>query len=188
MNVTPTSLPGVVVIEPRVFKDERGFFVQTFQREDFVQAGLPGEFVQDNHSRSVQGTLRGLHAQLRRPQGKLVRAIEGEIFDVCVDIRTGSPTYKKWCGVRLSAESFRQLYVPPGYAHGFYVLTPFAQVEYKCTALYDPLSELHLLWNDPDLGIHWPEGQRILSPKDRDGDRLKVIESQLPVYNPQQKD
>ncbi|HVO33235.1 MAG TPA: dTDP-4-dehydrorhamnose 3,5-epimerase [Elusimicrobiota bacterium] len=182
-----TPLAGVLLIEPRVFRDDRGFFLESFNERRFREAGLDVRFVQDNHSRSARGTLRGLHAQLRHPQGKLVRVIEGEVFDVCVDIRRGSPTYRKWYGVRLSQENFLELYIPPGYAHGFYVLSPFAQFEYKCTDFYDPADELHVIWNDNDIGIEWPDADPRLSPKDAAGARLKDIEPQLPTYDPKRK-
>ena len=156
MQVHETGLPGVLIVEPRVFSDARGFFVETYHAERYAAAGIAAPFVQDNHSRSQFGTLRGLHWQWRRPQGKLVRVIEGEIYDVAVDVRPESPTFAQWVGVTLSADDFKQLYVPPGFAHGFCVTTPYAQVEYKCTDLYDPEGEHGMPWNDPDLGINWP--------------------------------
>ena len=167
MRFVPTALPDVILVEPDVYKDDRGFFLETYHERKYAEGGIAGPFVQDNHSRSVQGTLRGLHAQIRRPQGKLVRAVEGEMFDVAVDIRPGSPTFGRWVGVRLSGENFRQLYVPPGFAHGFCVLSPFAQVEYKCTDLYDPADEIGIAWNDPALGIAWPIMDPILSTRDQ---------------------
>ena|SRR5579872_2626907 len=182
MKIIKTSLEGVLVIEPDVYKDSRGFFLETYQEEKYAALGVPGPFVQDNHSRSARGTLRGLHAQVKHPQGKLVRTVAGEIFDVIVDIRRGSPTYKQWYGVNLSAENFRQCYVPAGYAHGFYVLSDFAEVEYKCTVPYDPSDELRLLWNDPAIGIAWPSGPRLLSPKDKDALPLSQCEKVLPVF------
>lgn len=166
MRIIETALEGVVVIEPRVITDARGFFLETYHAPRYAAAGIPGPFVQDNHSRSVHGTLRGLHWQWRRPQGKLVRVIEGAIFDVAVDIRPDSPTFGRWVGVELSAENFRQCYIPPGFAHGFCVLSDAAQVEYKCTDLYDPHDEGGLIWNDPDVGIAWPVSEPILSPRD----------------------
>lgn len=180
MRVIATELPGVVIIEPQVHFDERGFFLETFHGERFRRYGLPEVFVQDNHSRSVRGTVRGLHAQLRRPQGKLVRVIVGQIWDVAVDIRRKSPTYKRWTAVNLSAENFRQLYVPPGFAHGFCVLSEVAEVEYKCTDYYDPEAELRLLWNDPSIGIDWPVRDPVLSPKDRAALPLRELEAILP--------
>ncbi|MFQ3639939.1 MAG: dTDP-4-dehydrorhamnose 3,5-epimerase, partial [Chloracidobacterium sp.] len=153
MNFISTELPGVVMIEPQVFRDHRGFFLESYHQAKFAQAGLDVTFVQDNHSKSVRGTLRGLHAQRRRPQGKLVRVVSGEIFDVVVDIRPSSLTFGRWLGVTLSAENFRQLYVPPGFVHGFCVVSETAEVLYKCTALYDPTDEIGIVWNDPELGI-----------------------------------
>jgi len=182
MRVIETELPGVVVIEPEVHKDERGFFLETFHGERYRRHGLPEVFVQDNHSRSVRGTLRGLHAQLRRPQGKLVRVVAGEVWDVAVDIRVGSPTFRRWVAVVLSAGNFRELYVPPGFAHGFCVLSEVAEVEYKCTDYYDPEGELRLAWNDPELAIPWPVRDPILSAKDRAARTLRELHSLLPRY------
>lgn len=167
MKVIQTALPGVVIVEPRVFRDERGFFLETYHASRYAEAGIALAFVQDNHSRSRKDTLRGLHFQRTTPQGKLVRAIEGEIFDVAADVTPGSPTYGQWVGVALSADNFRQLYVPPGYAHGFCVVSEAAQVEYKCTALYDPADEGGVMWNDPVLGITWPTASPVLSARDR---------------------
>jgi len=166
MKFQETELPGVIVVEPDVFRDARGFFLETFHAQKYAEAGIREAFVQDNHSRSVKGTLRGLHAQRKNPQGKLVRAVRGEIFDVAVDIRQGSKTYGRWVGVHLSEDTFRQLYVPPGYAHGFCVLSETAEVEYKCTTLYDRTDELGLIWNDPEVGIRWPIEAPLLSAKD----------------------
>ena len=169
MKATRLAIPDVILLEPKVFGDDRGFFFESYNREAFRQAtGLDPDFVQDNHSRSVRGTLRGLHAQLNRPQGKLIRVIEGEIFDVAVDIRRGSPTFGKWVGAWLSAENFHQLYIPTGFVHGFYVTSETAQVQYKCTDYYDPTGEITVLWNDPALGIEWPDAgvPRLLSAKD----------------------
>ena len=167
MRFTSLALPEVILVEPDVHRDARGFFVETYHLEKYRAGGIAGPFVQDNHSRSVQGTLRGLHAQRRRPQGKLVRAVDGEMFDVAVDIRRGSPTFGRWVGVRLSGENFRQLYVPPGFAHGFCVLSEVVNVEYKCTDFYDAPDEIGLAWNDPDVGIEWPIRDPIVSDKDR---------------------
>jgi dTDP-4-dehydrorhamnose 3,5-epimerase len=180
MKVVPTPLSGVLVVEPDVYRDARGFFLENYHQKKYAAAGLPERFVQDNHSKSSRGILRGLHAQLSKPQGKLVRVIAGEIFDVVVDIRKGSPTYKGWFGVTLSAENFKQCYVPPGFAHGFCVTSDSAEVEYKVTDFYDPGDELHLIWNDPDLAISWPINDPILSPKDSAGLRLKDLENRLP--------
>jgi len=180
MRVIPTELPGVVVIEPDVHRDGRGFFLETYHAERYRAHGISGPFVQDNHSRSVAGTLRGLHLQLHRPQGKLIRVIEGDVFDVAVDVRRGSPTFGRWVSVRLTSDSFRQCYVPPGFAHGFCVLSPIAQLEYKCTDLYDPASEIGIAWNDPTIGINWPVAAPTLSPRDNRLPPLDAIRSQLP--------
>lgn len=177
-----TPLPGVIVVEPKVFRDHRGFFVETYQAERYRDAGIAESFVQDNHSSSVAGTLRGLHAQLAHPQGKLVRAIEGEIFDVAVDIRRGSPTFGLWVGEMLTSDNFRQLYVPPGFAHGFAVVSERAQVEYKCTDFYAPGDELSIRWDDPQIGIEWPIDAPTLSDKDRDAPLLAEALERLPVY------
>ena len=168
MNVIPTRLSGCVVIEPQVFGDHRGFFLETFQAQRYrEQAGIDLAFVQDNHSRSSRGVLRGLHFQLRRPQGKLVRVVHGEVFDVAVDLRRRSPTFGQWESVYLSGDNKRQVWVPPGFAHGFLVLSEFADFEYKCTDYYDPSDEGAIVWNDPDLAIQWPSGVEItLSDKD----------------------
>jgi dTDP-4-dehydrorhamnose 3,5-epimerase len=174
MKLIPTSLPGVIIIEPRVFRDERGFFLETYHAQRYREAGLDAVFVQDNHSRSTRGTLRGLHWQAERPQGKLVRVLLGEIYDVAVDIRPDSPTFGAWVGVTLTADNFRQAWIPPGFAHGFCVTSEVAEVEYKCTDFYDPPSERGLIWNDPDVGIDWPITDPILSPRDRQHPRLSA--------------
>jgi dTDP-4-dehydrorhamnose 3,5-epimerase len=179
MQFTPTSIPDVILIEPKVFGDERGFFMETYQEKVFAAQGIPTDFKQDNHSGSRQGTLRGLHYQIRQAQGKLLRVVVGEIFDVAVDIRRSSPTFGQWVGVCLSAENKRQLWVPPGFAHGFYVLSEWAELLYKASDLYAPQWERTLLWNDPALGIEWPlvNGQPpILSPKDAQGLPLSQAE------------
>ena len=175
MKILPTDLPGVLIVEPEVFRDTRGFFLETYHRQKYHDAGIPEVFVQDNHSRSARGTLRGLHAQLQYPQGKLVRAIQGEIFDVAVDIRPESTTYMRWVGICVSAENFRQVYVPPGFAHGFCVLSAIAEVEYKCTDFYDPKDELGIVWNDPEIGIDWPVEEPVLSDRDRNATRLAEV-------------
>jgi dTDP-4-dehydrorhamnose 3,5-epimerase len=180
MRVVPSTLPGVLVIEPDVREDGRGFFIETYQAERYREHGIVGTFVQDNHSRSIGGTLRGLHLQLRRPQGKLIRVIEGEIFDVAVDVRRGSPAFGRWVGVSLSAANFKQCFIPPGFAHGFCVLSPIAQVEYKCTDFYDPASEIGIAWNDPAIGIAWPVAEPLLSPRDSRNPTLDAVEPQLP--------
>jgi dTDP-4-dehydrorhamnose 3,5-epimerase len=184
VRVVQTAIPGVVVVEPDVHVDGRGFFLETYHAERYLQHGIRGPFVQDNHSRSAARTLRGLHLQLARPQGKLIRAIEGEIFDVAVDVRRGSPTFGRWVGVTLTAENFKQCYVPPGFAHGFCVVSPTAQVEYKCTDLYDPASEIGVAWNDPALGITWPVVQPLLSPRDSRHPTLAEIGDRLPEWHP----
>lgn len=175
MRVSDTALEGVLIVEPRVFRDERGFFVETYHAERYRAAGIALPFVQDNHSRSTRGTLRGLHWQWRRPQGKLVRVIEGEIFDVAVDIRPDSPTFGQSASVVLSADNFLQLYVPPGFAHGFCVTSEVAQVEYKCTDVYDADGEGGLVWNDPDLALAWPVADPVLSPRDRSHPTLREV-------------
>ena len=178
MNVLKTAIADVVIIEPKVFGDERGFFLETFQQERYRdQAGIELPFVQDNHSRSAQGVLRGLHFQRSKPQGKLVRVVSGEVFDVAVDIRPDSPTYGQWQGVILSAENKRQFWVPPGLAHGFMVLSEFADFEYKCTDYYDPTDEGCLMWNDPEVGIEWPDLglEPQLSEKDQNGVLLSEL-------------
>jgi len=182
MRALPTALPGVLLVEPVVHRDSRGFFLETYHQQRYREAGIAGTFVQDNHSRSVRGTLRGLHFQLRRPQGKLVRALAGEMFDVAVDIRRGSPTFGRWFGARLSAENFLQIYVPPGFAHGFCVTSEVGEVEYKCTELYDPEDELGIAWNDPEIGIEWPLPEPLLSAKDKAAPRLSEVLDRLPAY------
>jgi dTDP-4-dehydrorhamnose 3,5-epimerase len=179
MKFTPTSIPDVILIEPRVFGDQRGFFMETYQARQFAEAGIPNEFVQDNHSGSQQGSLRGLHYQIRQPQGKLVRVVVGEVFDVAVDLRRSSPTFGRWEAARLSAENKIQIWVPPGFAHGFYVLSDWAEIVYKATDFYAPEWERTLLWNDPQVGIDWPliESQPILSTKDAQGTRLRQADT-----------
>jgi len=183
VRVVPTDLPGVVVIEPEVHADGRGFFLETYHAERYQQHGIPGPFVQDNHSRSTAGTVRGLHLQLRRPQGKLIRVIEGEVYDVAVDVRRGSPSFGRWVAVTLTSDNFRQCYVPPGFAHGFCVVSPIAQVEYKCTDLYDRASEIGVAWNDPALAIPWPVREPILSRRDSRHPTLAQLGDQLPVWH-----
>ncbi len=168
MKVIPTTLEGCVIIEPDVYGDDRGFFLETFQANRYAElVGIHLPFVQDNHSRSVKGVLRGLHFQRTKPQGKLVRVVSGEVFDVAVDLRSDSPSCGKWEGVVLSGENKRQFWVPPGFAHGFLVLSDIVDFEYKCTDYYDPTDEGSIIWNDPDLAIEWPGGVDIqLSEKD----------------------
>jgi len=179
MRFTPTDLPGVILVEPDVYGDNRGFFLETYHQQKYADGGIPGPFVQDNHSRSVRGTLRGLHAQVGRPQGKLVRAVAGEMFDVAVDIRPHSPSFGRWVGFVLSGENFHQLYVPPGFAHGFCVLSERVDVEYKCTDFYDQAAEIAVAWNDPEIGIRWPVSQPTLSPKDARAPRLRELLDRL---------
>lgn len=179
MLFTPTLFPDVIIIEPQVFEDERGFLMETYQEKVFAAAGIPHRFVQDNHSNSKQGVLRGLHYQIRQTQGKLVRMVAGEIFDVCVDLRRKSPTFGKWLGTTLSVENKRQLWIPPGYAHGFYVTSDYADVVYKTTDFYAPEWQHTLAWNDPEIGVRWPliNGQPpILSPNDAKGKLLGEAE------------
>lgn len=183
MIVETTTLPGVLLIKPDVFGDARGFFQETWNRCRYAEAGLDVTFVQDNLSRSGRGILRGLHFQHPNPQGKLVYVLDGEVFDVAVDIRRGSPTFGRWYGATLSAENHHQLYVPPGFAHGFCVTGDSALFAYKCTDFYQPQHEHSLLWNDPDLDIHWPVAEPILSAKDKAGRLLKHVSGDaLPVY------
>jgi len=189
MKITRTEIPGVVIIEPQVFRDERGFFLESYNQQKYKEAGIDAVFVQDNHSRSQQGTIRGLHAQINRPQGKLIRVIEGEIFDVAVDVRRGSPHFGHWVGAWLKADNFRQIYVPPGFVHGFCVTSEIAQVEYKCTDFYDPASEISIQWNDPEIGIDWPLDEiasPILSKKDLLAKPLQQLMDVLPWFSDRQ--
>ncbi|MDQ2137355.1 dTDP-4-dehydrorhamnose 3,5-epimerase [Alcaligenaceae bacterium A4P071] len=178
MNVIKTDIPDVMIIEPKVFGDERGFFMESFNAAAFAEAtGVTTPFVQDNHSRSAKGVLRGLHYQLQQAQGKLLRVVRGTIFDVAVDIRKSSPTFGKWVGAELTADNNRQFWVPPGFAHGFVVLSDSADVLYKTTDYYAPASERCISWDDPEVGITWPEGiEPILSAKDKAGKRLQDAE------------
>ena len=182
MKFIDTALKGVVLIEPDVFDDPRGYFLETYHAGKYAGGGIPGPFVHDNFSHSVRGTLRGLHYQLRHAQGKLVMALEGRIFDVAVDIRKGSPTFTQWVGVELSGENKRQLYIPPGFAHGFCVLSDTADVLYKCTDVYAPQDERGIIWNDPALGIKWPVADPLLSKKDGAYQRLSEMVGALPAY------
>jgi dTDP-4-dehydrorhamnose 3,5-epimerase len=179
VRFVPTDLPDVILVEPDVHRDQRGFFLETYHQRKYAEGGIAGSFVQDNHSRSVKGTLRGLHAQRQYPQGKLVRAVEGEMFDVAVDIRPASATFGRWVGVRLSGENLRQLYIPPGFAHGFCVLSDIVHVEYKCTDFYRPEDEIGVAWNDPDIGIAWPIAEPVISAKDRGLPRLRDLRGRL---------
>jgi len=173
LNVTETSLPGVLVIDPQVFADERGFFMETYHSARFRDLGIDAVFVQDNHSRSLRGVLRGLHYQEPNGQAKLVRCTRGALYDVAVDIRVGSPQFGKWTGVELTEENKRMLWVPAGFAHGFCALTDVADLVYKCNTLYDAKSDRSILWSDPDLGITWPLSKPKLSEKDASAPRLK---------------
>lgn len=181
-----TSLPGVYVIQPKVFRDPRGFFLESYHREKYIELGIRDNFVQDNHSCSIKGVLRGLHYQLRRPQAKLCRVVEGEALDVAVDVRIGSPNFGKWVSVILSSENHNQIYIPAGFAHGFLTLSDSVQFLYKCTDYYDPADERGILWNDPDLGIFWGISDPVLSEKDKQHLPLTRIPREfLPEYRAQ---
>jgi dTDP-4-dehydrorhamnose 3,5-epimerase len=182
MNVIETELPGVLCVEPRRFRDPRGYFFETFRRDRYEALGLPGDFVQDNVSFSERSVLRGLHFQNPQPQGKLISILQGEIFDVAVDIRVGSPTFLKWTGMFLSSENGRQLMIPEGFAHGFVVTSDSALVLYKCTDFYRPDCESSLSWNDPAIGIEWPVEAPVLSDKDRDAPIVTKSLDRLPRF------
>ena len=182
MKVTALDIPGALLIEPTLFRDQRGLFCETFHEQRYAEAGLDERFVQDNFSRSVRGTLRGLHYQQPHAQGKLVLAVEGAVYDVLVDIRKGSPTFGKWQGFDLTSENYRQLYIPPGCAHGFCVMSEHASVLYKCTDFYSPKDEQGIIWNDPTLAIAWPVPSPLLSPKDQAYSSLAAMKDQLPLY------
>lgn len=183
MKAIETNLPGVLIIEPKVFGDSRGFFFETWQKARYEEAGIKGNFVQDNCSFSTRGVLRGLHFQNPHAQGKLVSVLQGEVYDVAVDIRHGSPTFGQWTGVVLSGENHQQLWIPEGFAHGFCVLSETAYFSYKCTDLYTPSAEGGIIWNDPDIGINWPISQVTLSDKDQRYPRLQdVAPDRLPKY------
>jgi len=178
MKVIPTDIPDVVVLEPIIYADSRGYFLETYNEQSFEALGIAERFVQDNQSYSRRGVLRGLHFQVERAQGKLVRAVAGEVFDVAVDLRKESATFGKWAGTRLSSMNHQMIWIPKGFAHGFYTLSESAEVAYKVTDFYAPQHERTLLWNDPDVAIQWPlKGEPILSDKDRTGIRLKEIRS-----------
>jgi dTDP-4-dehydrorhamnose 3,5-epimerase len=182
LRFVPSDIPGVVLVEPQVHRDGRGFFLETYHAGKYREGGIDAAFVQDNHSRSGRDTLRGLHAQSPRAQGKLVRVLQGEIWDVAVDVRRGSPTFGRHYGVVLSADNFRQLYVPPGLLHGFVVTSEIAEVEYKCTELYSPPDEFSVVWNDPELAIPWPVAAPILSTKDAMAPPLAKVRDRLVEY------
>lgn len=185
LRARATELPGVRVIEPDVYPDARGFFLETFRADRYAEAGIPGLIAQSNLSRSVRGVLRGLHYQLRRPQAKIIQAVRGAIFDVAADLRTGSPTFGRWTGLRLSDENRLQLYVPAGFAHGFLVLSGEADVLYHCDDLYAPGDEYGIRWDDPDLAVEWPADQPVLSVKDAALPRLSELgPDRLPVFRP----
>jgi dTDP-4-dehydrorhamnose 3,5-epimerase len=179
------GLPGVVLVEPEVYGDERGFFLETYHVDHYREGGIRETFVQDNHSRSKRGILRGLHAQSPIAQGKLVRVVEGEVVDVAVDVRVGSPAFGKHVAVTLSADNHHQLYVPPGMLHGFAVMSEVAQVEYKCTQFYRPDMEFSVRWNDPELAIPWPLADPVLSDKDRNAPLLSEVRDKLLDYSPE---
>ena len=184
MRITPLEIPGLLLIEPTLFRDQRGVFCEVFHERRYAEAGFTEQFVQDNYSRSVRGTLRGLHFQEPHAQGKLVMAVEGTVYDVVVDIRKGSPMFGKWYGVELSSENCRQLYIPPGCAHGFCVTSEQAGFFYKCTDFYSPKDERGIIWNDPALAIVWPISAPILSAKDQAYQTLAAMEDDLPRYRP----
>jgi len=183
MQISQTPLPGLLLIEPKMFRDPRGAFVETFHQARYREAGLSASFVQDNFSWSQAKVLRGLHYQLTRPQGKLVMVVEGRVFDVAVDIRKGSPTFGQWHGVELSADNGRQLYIPPGFAHGFCVLSERAGFLYKCTDYYAPSDERGLRWSDPGLAIAWPTENPLVSPKDQAYKTLAEMDGDLPEWS-----
>ena len=182
MKVRETPLPGVLVLEPKVFRDDRGFFTETYSTRALAGKGIPLLFVQDNHSRSSRDVMRGLHYQLERPQGKLVHVARGRIFDVAVDIRIGSPTFARWFGIELNDENLLSLWVPPGFAHGFCVLSEFADVIYKCSALYESSDDRGVKWDDPRIGIDWPVKNPIVSEKDSRYDGLALNRFDLPPF------
>ena len=182
MKFLPTELPGVIVIEPLVHRDARGFFIESYHGPRYREHGIALPFVQDNHSKSRRGTLRGLHGQSPKPQGKLVRVIEGEIWDVAVDVRLGSPRFGSHVSTVLSAENFRQIYVPPGVLHGFCVTSEVAQVEYKVTSVYDPSCDFGVRWNDPELAVPWPIADPVLSEKDALAPLLRDVRDRLIPY------
>ncbi len=182
MKITATRVPEVLLIEPDVFGDARGFFLESWHARKYAEQGLDVNFVQDNHSRSRRGVLRGLHYQLEQPQGKLVRVVDGAVFDVAVDIRKGSPTFGQWVGAELSGDNHRQLFVPPGFAHGFCVLSDSADFLYKCTDYYAPQDEQGIRWDDPDIGIDWPGEDFTISDKDAANGTLREMDDKLPRY------
>ncbi len=187
MKVVETEIPGVLIIEPKVFGDDRGWFMESWQQQRYAEVGIPGPFVQDNQAHSLRGVLRGLHVQNPHAQGKLVQVLQGEVFDVAVDIRRGSPAFGRWVGVHLSSKDKRQFWVPAGFAHGYCVLSPEAMFAYKCDDFYHPETEFSVRWDDPDIGIDWPlQEAPALSPKDADAPLLRTIPPErLPRYQPE---
>ncbi len=184
MKISETEIPGVLIFEPKVFEDDRGFFLETWRKDKYAEAGVKEDFVQDNVSFSMRGTLRGLHFQNPHGQGKLVQVLTGQVFDVAVDVRIGSPSFGKWVGIELSGEDHRQMYIPPGFAHGFCVMSEKALFSYKCTDYYAAECDFGIAWNDPDIGIEWPIADPVLSQKDAKNPRLsQVTEKNLPTYN-----
>ncbi|MBU2510556.1 dTDP-4-dehydrorhamnose 3,5-epimerase [bacterium] len=184
MKIEETIIPGVLIVKPNVFEDDRGFFLESYNRREFLHAGITDEFVQDNHSKSTKGVLRGLHYQKNFPQGKLIRAIQGEVLDVVVDIRKGSPTFGKWISIIISSDNKKQVWVPKGFAHGFSVLSDVAEFCYKVTDYYHPEDEKGILWNDPQLAIDWKVENPVLSQKDQDLPLLKDLNQDLPFFEP----
>lgn len=182
MKVIPSQIPEVLIIEPSVFGDKRGYFMESWHAQKYAELGIEAAFVQDNLSRSRRGVLRGLHYQLEQPQGKLVSVVTGAVFDVAVDIRKGSPTFGQWVGAELSEDNHRQLYVPPGFAHGFCVLSESVDFFYKCTDFYAPQYEHGIQWNDPAIGIKWPDSEFIISEKDSHNSLLQDMDDKLPIY------
>lgn len=184
MQLITTLFPDVLLLEPKVFSDSRGFFLESYNQQTLAQHGIHAEFVQDNHSRSARGTLRGLHFQLQKPQAKLCRVIAGEVLDVAVDIRRGSPTFGQWTSALLTAQNFRQIFVPRGFAHGFLVVSEWAEFLYKCDDFYDLADQRGIAWNDPDLAIEWNfDGEPLLSAKDQNAPRLcEMSDAELPVF------
>ena len=182
MKIIETPLPGVRIIEPRIFRDDRGFFLESYNADRFAAHGLPAEFRQDNHSHSRRGVIRGLHYQLRRPQGKLVSVVRGEVFDVAVDIRRGSPTFGRWFGTVLTEQEPRYLWIPPGFAHGFCTLSESADFVYKCTDVYTADDDRGVLWSDPGIGIEWPCADPVISSRDRQLEPLSLSRTDLPEY------
>jgi dTDP-4-dehydrorhamnose 3,5-epimerase len=182
MQVVATDLPEVLIVEPDVHYDGRGYFVETYHAEKHRALGIADAFVQDNQSQSVRHTVRGLHLQVSRPQAKLIRVIDGEILDVAVDVRRGSPTFGRWTATTLSSENFKQCYIPAGFAHGFAVLSEVARIEYKCSALYDPASEVGIAWNDPQLAVAWSVREPVISDRDRGNPTLAAVMDRLPSF------